>query len=150
MTCRRWRGQRSREKDRPFNGTSARISAGIFDLMGGRGGWYGVPRHPISGSRKGCPRSCSGVFLLSAQSLSESGRLAASLIPHVQATACGRRQPSINRIDDTGEAGTTEVHNVPGVELGHSVALQRHGKHEVVGSPSWKRRGGQAGVDHRP
>ena len=70
-------------KDSPANGTSASMSAAIFELMGGWCGWCGVSRHPIGGNRNGCPAPCSGVFLTSAQSLSESGRLAASWIPRV-------------------------------------------------------------------
>ena len=40
--------------------------------------------------------------------------------------------PSIDRIDDSGEAGITKVYDVAGVELSHSVTLQRHGEHEVM------------------
>ncbi|MFM8705719.1 MAG: hypothetical protein ACKOHG_18070 [Planctomycetia bacterium] len=52
-------------------------------------------------------------------------------------TACGE---SIDRIDYPLKASISEIRDVAGVELSHSVASQRHGEHKVIWSPPRKSR----------
>jgi len=59
-------------KDSPVNGTSATMSIGISEPMGGWRGWCRVFRRLISCCRNGFPPPWGGEFLASAQTVSQS------------------------------------------------------------------------------
>ncbi|MFM7205403.1 MAG: hypothetical protein ACKO4T_01855, partial [Planctomycetaceae bacterium] len=62
------------QKESPVNGTSATMSIGISELMGGWCGWCRVFRRLISCSRNGFSAPLGGEFLASAQTVSRVAR----------------------------------------------------------------------------